>query len=190
MRSGRLFRDGVASFALLAILALFASKMNNRPEIIQNGSFSVVDGDTLSINGERLRLKGIDAPEYRQRCRRDGADWACGEEARRALATMIKSRAPECRGREKDRYGRLLVTCVAGDLDINAAMVRSGMAVSYGAYAGEERSARQAKAGIWAGDFERPSDYRREEHMAHDREGDPIAGLFDNLRQLVGWGTP
>ena len=190
MRSGRLFRDGVVTFALLAILALFALKMNNRPEIIQNGSFYVIDGDTLSARGERLRLKGIDAPEYRQRCQRNGADWACGEEARKALATMIKTGAPECRGRERDRYGRLLVTCVAGDADINAAMVRSGMAVSYGGYASEERSARQAKAGLWASDFERPSDYRREERMAHDNDNDLIAGWLGYLRQLVGWSTP
>nr|WP_204326599.1 thermonuclease family protein [Rhizobium lusitanum] len=190
MRSGRLFRDGVATFALLAILALLALKMNNRPEIVQNGKFYVIDGDTLSTNGERLRLKGIDAPEYRQRCRRDGADWACGEEARRALATIIKTAAPECRGQERDRYGRLLVTCVAGDLDINAAMVRRGMAVSYGGYSNEERIARQAKAGLWAGDFERPSDYRREEHTTHADGNDPIAGLFGYLRQLVGWNAP
>jgi endonuclease YncB( thermonuclease family) len=190
MRSGRLLRDGVATFALLAILALFALKMNNRSEIVQNGSFYVIDGDTLSTNGERLRLKGIDAPEFRQRCQRNGADWACGEEARKALATMIKVGAPECRGWERDRYGRLLVTCVAGDVDINAAMVRNGMAVSYGAYASEERIAQQAKAGLWASDFERPSDYRREEHMARGNDNDPIAGLFRYLRQLVGWSAP
>ncbi len=190
MRPGHLFRDGAATFVLLAVLALFALKMNNPPEIVQNGKFYVIDGDTLSIDGERLRLHGIDAPEYRQRCRRDGADWACGEEAREALATMIKTGVPECRGRERDRYGRLLVTCVAGDLDVTAAMVRNGMAVSYGSYAGEEQIARQAKAGLWAGDFERPSDYRREEHMARDGAGGPIAGLFDGLRQLVGWSAP
>ncbi len=190
MRPGRLFRDGAATFALLAVLALFASKMNNRPEIVQKGKFYVIDGDTLSIEGERLRLKGIDAPEYRQRCRRDDGDWSCGEEARKALATMVKTGVPECRGRERDRYGRLLVTCAAGNLDINAAMVRNGMAVSYGAYGGEEQIARQAKAGLWAGDFERPSDYRREEHMAHDGADGSIAGLFGYLRQLVGWSTP
>ncbi|WP_246665400.1 thermonuclease family protein [Rhizobium tropici] len=190
MRPGRLFRDGVATFALLAVLALFALKMNNRPEFVEKGNFYVIDGDTLSINGERLRLKGIDAPEYRQRCQRNGVDWGCGEEARKALATLVKTGMPECRGRDRDRYGRLLVTCMIGGLDINAAMVRNGMALSYGGYAAEERTAQEAKAGVWAGDFEKPRDYRHEEQMAHANGGDPIAGLFGYLRQLVEWIAP
>ncbi|TIX88877.1 thermonuclease family protein [Rhizobium sp. P44RR-XXIV] len=189
MRSSRLFRDGAVTFALLAILAFLALKLNNRPELVQTGRFYAIDGDTLSAHGERLRLKGIDAPEYRQRCRRDGADWACGEEARKALVTIIKIGAPECRGRDRDRYGRLLVTCVVGDLDINAAMVRNGMALSYGGYAAEERMARQAKAGVWAGDFERPSDYRREERLEHSAGGDPMTGLIEYLRGIVGWSA-
>jgi len=189
MRSGRLFRDGVATFALLGILALLASKLNNQPELVQTGNFYVVDGDTLSATGQRLRLKGIDAPEYRQRCRRDAADWACGEEARKALVTIVKTGRPECRGAERDRYGRLLVTCMVGDVDINAAMVRSGMALSYGGYAAEELKARQAKAGVWAGDFERPSDYRREARVQQAAGGDPIRNLADYVWQLVGWGV-
>nr|WP_246451138.1 thermonuclease family protein [Rhizobium paranaense] len=159
--------------------------MNNRPELIQTGSFYVVDGDTLARDGDRFRLLGIDAPEYRQQCQRADVNWACGEEARKALDKLMKTGAAECRGSEHDRYGRPLVTCKAGDVDINGAMVRSGMAVSYGGYAAEEAEARQAKAGLWAGDFERPRDYRREERMAGG--GDPLAGLGDYFRRFIGW---
>ncbi|AYG59391.1 thermonuclease family protein [Rhizobium jaguaris] len=186
-RFGRLFRDGVTTFALLGLIALLALKMNNRPELIQTGSFYVVDGDTLAQDGDRLRLLGIDAPEYRQQCQRDHVGWACGEEARKALDKLMKTAPAECRGSEHDRYGRLLVTCKAGDVDINSAMVRSGMAVSYGGYAAEEAAARQARAGLWAGDFERPRDYRREEQAERARSGDPLAGLGDYLRRFVGW---
>ncbi|MBB3452908.1 endonuclease YncB(thermonuclease family) [Rhizobium sp. BK313] len=186
-RSGRLFRDGVTTFALLGLIGLLALKMNNRPELVQTGSFYVVDGDTLGRDGDRLRLLGIDAPEYRQQCQRGHVVWACGEEARKALERLMKTGAAECRGSEHDRYGRLLVTCRAGDVDINGAMVRSGMAVSYGGYAAEEAAARQAKAGLWAGDFERPRDYRREEQVEHARGNDPLAGLGDYLRRFVGW---
>ncbi|HEX8049250.1 thermonuclease family protein [Rhizobium sp.] len=186
-RSGRLFRDGITTFALLVLLALLAFKLNNRSELVQTGRFYVVDGDTLAQSGERFRLRGIDAPEYRQQCQRNNVSWACGEEARRVLDRLMKTGSPECRGGEKDRYGRLLVICKAGDVDINAAMVRSGMAVSYGGYAAEEAQARQAEAGLWAGEFERPRDYRREEQMQHASGGDPLGGLADYLRKLVGW---
>ncbi len=67
-RSGGLFRDGAIALALVVLVSLLALKMNNQPETIQSDSFYAIDGDTLSYRGERLRLLGIDAPEYRQQC--------------------------------------------------------------------------------------------------------------------------
>ncbi len=62
------------------------------------GTATVVDGDTIKIRGERIRLHGIDAPESRQICRLDGKPWRCGRDATNALAGMIASRAVACSG--------------------------------------------------------------------------------------------
>ena len=55
------------------------------------GPASVIDGDTLEVHGQRIRLHGIDAPESRQLCRLDGKPWQCGKEAANALADKIAS---------------------------------------------------------------------------------------------------
>ena len=52
-RSSRIIRDGVTTFALLALIGLLALKMNNHPESIQTGRFYVVEGETLSPEGKR-----------------------------------------------------------------------------------------------------------------------------------------
>jgi endonuclease YncB( thermonuclease family) len=180
----RLFRDGTTAFALLALIALLALKMNNRPEAVKTGSFYAVDGDTLDHAGERLRLVGIDAPEYRQQCDHGGASWPCGQAARNSLVKLIAAGPLDCRGSRQDKYGRLLVTCRSGATDINAEMVARGMAVSYGGYALEEARAREAKAGLWAGGFERPQDYRRQEAAERD---DPPGGLAGLIKRFAEW---
>ncbi|KAA0697652.1 thermonuclease family protein [Neorhizobium sp. P12A] len=183
-RFARLFRDGITTFALLALIGLLALKMNNQPEAVKSGAFYAIDGDTLDQRGERLRLLGIDSPEYRQQCERGGSDWPCGRAARDMLVKLLAGGSVDCRGDKRDRYGRLLVTCRMGDTDINGEMVLRGMAVSYGGYAAEQAKAREAKSGLWAGTFERPQDYRREAARVRD---DPLGGVVDILKRLTIW---
>jgi endonuclease YncB( thermonuclease family) len=132
-----------------------------------SGHPRVVDGDSLEINGARIRLHGIDAPEGRQQCR-DRADhpYACGREAARALAAAIAGRAVSCRAVEHDRYNRDVAICSVGGTDLAETMVRAGHALDYpqhshGRYAAAEREARAARRGIWDGTFEEPQVWRR-----------------------------
>lgn len=126
------------------------------------GSAHVVDGDTIYVNQSRLRLRSMDAFESGQTCRRDGASYACGEEATRALISLIGQRDVRCEGTQRDRYDRPLVHCWIGGVDLGRAMVQAGWAVAdYGnQYVAEERQARDSRVGAWAGEFERPRAWR------------------------------
>ena len=129
------------------------------------GSVRVVDGDTLAISDARLRLIAIDAPEGAQTCQNaQQRDYDCGREATRELERLIGGREVRCSGDKRDRYGRALVVCFTGEINLNAAMVRSGWAVTYLGHDFErdEAEARAAKRGLWGGTFQRPADWRKD----------------------------
>jgi endonuclease YncB( thermonuclease family) len=170
--------------ALLALLALLGSRFEQAAMRTQKGRATVNDGDTLTLGHERIRLKGIDAPEYDQTCRRGGADYACGRMARQALVGLIGGRAVSCAGWRRDRYGRLLGTCRAGDVELNAALVAAGWAVAYGGYGAEENRAREAGAGLWAGSFDRPQAWRRGQGRSPEPRHTVWSDLGDRLRAL------
>lgn len=128
----------------------------------------VTGGDTLKVEGERIRLFGIDAPESGQTCARaDGRGWPCGEEA----AAHLKRLAAAAGGRVscvievRDADGWAVSTCEAGGVDLGAAMVKAGLAVACRRYperyAALEAEARHRRVGLWAGSFEAPWDWRR-----------------------------
>lgn len=124
----------------------------------------VIDGDTLRLDGRRIRITGIDAPEQNQTCRdAKGLPWACGQAATHRLRALIAGGRVACTATGRDRYGRTLASCATGSGgDLGGAMVREGYAVSYhGGYRLAEAGARLRRRGLWAGDFERPQDWRR-----------------------------
>lgn len=147
------------------VLAVFALLSDERMQSDIFGWVYVTDGDSLAVDGRKIRLFGIDAPELAQECTRDGAGYPCGQAARRALKDIIGKNDISCTTEDTDKYGRDVAVCFLGDLDINREMVRQGWALAYRqysrAYVAEEDTARRAKRGIWQGDFDAPEDFRR-----------------------------
>lgn len=186
-RIWRILRDAVVGLSMLFLGLLIAAKLENGNRQVVAGHFTVVDGDTLMQAGARFRLEGIDAPEIGQSCREDGAPTACGETAKLRLADWAAHGDFSCSGGERDRYGRLLVRCRAGEADVNAGLVREGLAVSYGDYVGEEAAARLDGLGLWAGEFERPADWRRSHQAGAElEEGEHSPGFLAFIGRWLG----
>ena len=123
------------------------------------------DGDTLRIDGVRVRLWGMDAPELGAMCLRGEHTYDAGAAARDALVGLISNRAVECARVELDRYGRTVARCSVDGLDLSGAMVRAGWAYEFiryskGHYQAEESEARAAGRGIWAGWCQPPWEWR------------------------------
>ena len=142
-------------------------RIRKRPLEIRDNAPRIVDADTLEITGRRVRLYGIDAPEAAQVCRQgDGQRYRCGDRATEALRARIGGGAVGCTIEGYDRYNRVLSTCYTEDgTDLNAWLVRQGYALAYRRYSTqyvpEEDQARSGGAGLWAGEFVPPWDWRR-----------------------------
>jgi endonuclease YncB( thermonuclease family) len=130
------------------------------------GPATVIDGDTLEIRGQRIRLHGIDAPESAQTCTDPaGRSWRCGQRAALALSERIGRATVTCEPKDRDRYGRIVAVCSSAGRDLNAWMVENGWALAYRDYSRDyvdaEAAARVTRAGIWSGSFDAPWDWRR-----------------------------
>ena len=135
------------------------------------GPARVIDGDTIQIAGEHIRLHGIDAPEKNQFCWINGVSWECGLAASGELVQLTAGKRIICREKDVDRYGRTVAVCYVGLTDVNAAMVANGWAPAYRQYStdyvGIEQKARAAQRGLWKGEFVPPWDWRRGERLSN-----------------------
>lgn len=111
----------------------------------------VSDGDTISVLKDRekvkVRLVEIDAPEKGQ---------AYGNRSKQALSALVHGKQVEIKEHGTDRYGRTLGRIYQSGLDVNAEMVRRGMAWVYVKYAKDQglyqiqAEAREQRRELWA----------------------------------------
>ena len=156
---------GAARFSTVGLIALLGASAPTAAADI-SGPVRVIDGDTLDVAGGRVRLLGVDAPEGKQSCTRDGVPWLCGQEAGKALREWIAGAPVSCIEQNRDRYGRSVSVCSMPDgSDVGEWLVSNGYAVAYRQYSKRyvqaERAAQDAKRGLWAGSFQMPWEWRR-----------------------------
>ena len=132
------------------------------------GQLKITDGDTIVLQGEKIRLDGIDSPEKKQTCLFNKEPWACGQEATKALKNLLENAdlgSVSCEGDTRDRYGRLIGTCFYNKRNINEWMVENGWALAYRYYSKRyvvnEDRAKENKRGIWRGEFVLPWEWRK-----------------------------
>lgn len=125
----------------------------------------IIDGDRLELDGTRIHLLGIDAPELDQLCGGEGAQYPCGQEAKAALESLLVGVDNiVCEKKDEESDGWMQAVCKANGLDVNAEMVRSGQALAYRdeafIYSDEESEAQISGLGLWSGEFQPPWEWR------------------------------
>lgn len=181
---------GTWLFLALLVVAFVAVGLTSEPPSSGQGApligsvERVTDGDTIVLAGQRIRLIGLDAPEWNQTCRTTaGGDWGCGQAAAHRMRELTRGRSLTCSPQGRDRYGRLLATCRDGDTDLAEALVGEGLAISTGRYAAAESRARASRTGLWQGTFARPAEWRARETTS----GGESAGNPSRFERFVNW---
>jgi len=160
---------------ILIIFLIFFLKASNATEI--SGVPRIIDGDSINIGQNKIRLEGIDAPEIKQKCKKPffqvsyiiglsfNKKYDCGILSKNKLLNKINKSALNCITLSKDKYDRYLATCYKGNINLNKWMVRKGYAVAYRRYStryvNDEIHAKENKLGIWKGDFLLPEKWRK-----------------------------
>jgi endonuclease YncB( thermonuclease family) len=111
----------------------------------------VIDGDTLDIARDRIRLHAINAPERNE---------PGGREATKALRSIIAGRSVRCFWDGTKTHRRYVAVCTVNGTDIGRELVRRGYAAACPRfsrrYMGDERRAKARRLGIWRTSYRKP----------------------------------
>ena len=150
-----------AIFLISATALIFILIINQ----VKSQTIKIVDGDTIHLNGEKIRFTGIDTPELKQSCLKDGVKDLCGVTAKQILIDKIGNNNVQCISEGKDQYKRTLAECFVNNESLSSYLVRSGYAFAYRRYSKkfipDEDYARINKIGMWNMIFDFPWDFRK-----------------------------
>ena len=166
----------------IALSALFATLLfvisGSAEASDYSGRARVVDGNTITIRNQRIRIAAVDACERDQTGLKDGRMWRCGVAARRHLGKMIDGHV-RCDIIDQDQYRRLVGQCFIRDIDIGLAMVNAGLAeamlrylpathsISEVEYGQAENRARDSGFGMWSAEIEARTSTAVPNHARH-----------------------
>ena len=134
---------------LLPLLLLFT--LSAQAETLEGKVVKIADGDTLTIltstnQQVKVRLAGIDTPERKQ---------PFGNRAKQALSSLAFQKQALVEIETKDRYGRTVGIVFVNGQNVNAELVKQGMAWVYRKYNKDmdlyelESRAKKEKLELW-----------------------------------------
>ena len=132
---------------------------------LKSSDLKIVDGDTIHLDGKKIRFSGIDTPELKQTCKKNGVKNSCGIIVKQILTDKIADNKISCVIEGKDQYKRFLAECFVNNESLSSYLVKSGYAFAYRKYSkkfiSDEDYARVNKLGMWSMEFDYPWDFRR-----------------------------
>ena len=190
-------RQWASVLALIAMLWPF-DPMADAADLV--GPARVIDGDTLAIAGDTIRLAHIDTPEMAQICPNGPAEMRrCGAYTAGRLREWIGDADLHCQLNEIDRYGRFIAECSKQGHDVSTWLVEQGLAMAFRRYSdamiGEEEKARLSGVGLWQTAFQPPWEFRQQQWQVAEQqtaEGCPIKGNINRKGERIyhtPWGS-
>ncbi|MEQ8784213.1 MAG: thermonuclease family protein [Roseibium album] len=167
---------------------LAATLMLAQLTVAATAGVTVLDGDTLNVNGQSVRLNGIDAPETGQLCKKkDGGNWACGKVATKHLQKLVRGNRVSCEHREFDQYGRSIGVCYANGVELNAAMIEAGLAWSFRRYSSDynrlESQVKKTGRGIWQAKTMPAWEFRAQKWKAASQKASGRCNIKGNINR-------
>ena len=124
---------------------------------VKSSELTIIDGDTIHLNGEKIRFSGIDSPEIKQTCNKNNEIVKCGSQPKELLIKKIAKNKVNSVREGKDQYKRTLAECFVNDLSLSSYLVKSGYAFAYRKYSKkfieDEDFARLNNLGMWSMNF-------------------------------------